>query len=82
LRCTFFPRLLCASLLSPLSIAVSRAFLVLFINYGACWLWFGVLPSKLFSQVHSEYFFSVAFLVSKSSFCVRGSCSRGIRLGV
>ncbi len=43
LRCTFFPRLLCASLLSPLSIAVSRAFLVLFNNPGACWLWFGLV---------------------------------------
>jgi hypothetical protein len=33
--------LLCASLLLLLSIAVSRAFLVLFINAGACRVWFG-----------------------------------------
>jgi hypothetical protein len=58
LRCTFFPRLLCASLLSPLSIAVSRAFLVLFINPGACWLWFGLvcfLPSFFYKYTASRF---------------------------
>jgi hypothetical protein len=69
-----FVLLCCRRFLLPF-LAPSWSCLTTPVLVGFGLVWFGLLPSKLFLQVHSEYFSSVTFLISKSSFCVLGACS-------